>query len=79
MAELIEPDTSDEALDRLNCDARVRNALCRMPALYRQTLIDRFVRGHSVKRISHLKRVPVGTVLSRIFTAKRLLRKAWEA
>ncbi len=37
------------------------------------------MRGHSVGRIARQYRVPLGTVLSRIFKAKRLLRAAWEA
>jgi len=50
-----------------------------LPLTYRRTLIDRFVRGYSVKQIAKCERIPLGTVLSRIFKAKQLLRAAWEA
>ncbi len=77
--ELTVPDVLDETLERAECRARVRAALRRVPALYRRVLVDHFMRGHSVGRIARQYRVPLGTVLSRIFKAKRLLRAAWEA
>ena len=40
--------------------------------------MDHFIRGDSIKRIAQRDRIPAGTVLSRIFTGKRLLRAAWE-
>ena len=64
-------------LERSECRLKLRKALRGIPAVYRRTLVDHFVRGYSVKRISRQNRIPVGTVLSRIFTAKRLLREAW--
>ena len=76
---LIEPDLMDRALDRAACCRRLRLALKRLPAIYRGALVDHFVRGYSVKQIAKLQRIPLGTVLSRIFTAKRLLRRAWES
>jgi RNA polymerase sigma-70 factor (ECF subfamily) len=68
-----------EAQDRTDDSIRLRNALLQLPALHRRTLVDHFVRGYPVKRIAQRERIPVGTVLSRIFTAKRRLRAAWDA
>jgi len=76
--ELSEPDRVADALKRSECRGKLRKAPRQIPAVYRRTL-DHFVRGFSVKRISRQNRIPVGTVLSRIFAAKRLLRAAWEA
>jgi RNA polymerase sigma-70 factor (ECF subfamily) len=76
---LVEPDLMDQALDRAACCRRLRRALKRIPVFYRRTLVDHFVRGYSVKQIAKLRHIPLGTVLSRIFTAKRLLRRAWES
>ena len=76
---LIQPDLMDAAIDRAACCRRLRMALKRIPSNYRRTLVDHFVRGYSTKEISKLHRVPLGTVLSRIFNGKRLLREAWEA
>jgi RNA polymerase sigma-70 factor, ECF subfamily len=77
--ELREPDTLAPTLERSECLSQIRRALRQIPVVYRRTLVDHFVRGYSVKQISRRHRIPVGTVLSRIFAAKRLLRAAWEA
>jgi len=76
---LIQPDLMDAAIDRDNCCRRLRMTLKRVPVKYRRTLVDHFVRGYSVKQIAKLHRIPLGTVLSRLFYGKRLLREAWEA
>lgn len=72
------PDLLTQTLERRDCCKQVRTALRRIPSVYRRILVDHFVQGHSVKRIARNSRIPAGTVLSRIFTAKRLLRAAWE-
>ena len=77
--ELAAPDVLAPALERAECRSQIRKALRRIPVVYRRILTDHFVCGYSVKRISRQNRIPVGTVLSRIFAAKRLLRAAWEA
>ena len=58
---------------------KLRQALRQIPARYRQVLTDHFVHGFSTKQIARRDRIPLGTVLSRIFTGKRLLRRAWES
>ena len=75
--ELTEPDVLAQTLERSECCARLREALRQIPPVSRRTLVDHFIRGQSVKQIARRQRVPVGTVLSRIFTAKRLLRESW--
>jgi RNA polymerase sigma-70 factor, ECF subfamily len=78
-AELADPDLLSQVLDRAECCARLRRILRRIPTIYRQVLVDHFVRRRPTKLIAKRHRIPLGTVLSRIFTAKRLLRAAWEA
>lgn len=78
-AEFVEPDLLAQTLERQECCARLRRVLRRIPALYRTPLVDHFVRDRSIRQISRRRKIPVGTVLSRIFAAKRILRKAWEA
>jgi RNA polymerase sigma-70 factor (ECF subfamily) len=75
---LIEADLMDRAIDRDDCCRKLRWALRQIPVLYRRVLVDHFVRGFSTKQIAKRNRIPVGTVLSRIFSAKRRLRRAWE-
>jgi RNA polymerase sigma factor (sigma-70 family) len=76
---IAEPDDMARRFEQRECCPRVWKALRGLPRTYRRTLIDRFVRGYSVKQIAKCERIPVGTVLSRISKAKRLLRAAWEA
>ena len=76
---LVEPDLMDQAFDKAACCRMLRRVLKQLPAKYRGALIDHFVRGYSTKQIAKLQGIPVGTVLSRIFNAKRALRRAWEA
>ncbi len=75
--EFKEPDRLDDTLERAECRVKLRKALRKVPPVCRQTLVDHFVHGYSVKRIAQKDRVPVGTVLSRIFTGKKNLRRAW--
>ena len=75
---LIESDLSEET-EHSECRARLLRTLRQIPAIYRLVLIEHFIEGHSVRQIAKRERIPLGTVLSRIFTAKRLLREAWEA
>jgi RNA polymerase sigma-70 factor (ECF subfamily) len=80
---LKEPAESDrvngDAQDRANDALKLRKALNTIPEIYRRVLIDHLVFELSVKQIARRNRIPVGTVLSRIFTAKKLLRRAWES
>jgi RNA polymerase sigma-70 factor (ECF subfamily) len=75
---LIEADLMDRAIDRDDCCRKLRWALHQIPVPYRRVLVDHFVRRYSTKQIARRHRIPVGTVLSRIFSAKRRLRRAWE-
>ena len=76
---LVAPDLSEETEHRSECRARLLRTLRQIPAIYRRVLIEHFITGRSVREIAGRERIPLGTVLSRIFTAKRLLREAWEA
>src|SRR5713226_5070418 len=58
---------------------RIRQALNRIPAKHRRLLVDHFVSGQSTQQIARREGIPLGTVLTRIFTAKRYLRQAWKA
>ena len=78
-SDLVVPDLSEETEHRSECRARLLRTLRQIPTVYRKVLINHFIEGHSVRQIAKRERIPIGTVLSRIFTAKRLLREAWEA
>ena len=73
-----EPPQGEETLERVELVSRLRKALSQLPRIYRNALMDHFVRGHSVKQVARRQGIPFGTALSRIFKAKHLLRLAWE-
>ncbi len=75
---LVECDSIADRLDQSADRRRLEKAMQRMPAPYRRALKDHFVRGYSVRQIASRQAIPFGTVLSRIFTAKKLLRQTWE-
>jgi RNA polymerase sigma-70 factor (ECF subfamily) len=76
--EVMAPNPTDQAFERRECCPQIWKALRRVPRLYQRVLIDRFVRGLSVRQVAQRQRIPTGTALSRIFKAKQLLRSAWE-
>jgi len=75
--ELVVHDRFDDAHDRSEQALKIWRVLEAIPPAHRRALVDHFVHGRPVKVIARRERIPVGTVLSRIFTAKRRLREAW--
>jgi len=77
--ELAAPELVTDELEKRDDRLRLQNALVQVPIKHRRALIDHFVDGLSTREIARRERVPLGTVLSRIFTGKQLLRQAWES
>lgn len=68
-----------DELEKRDDRFRLQQALDRLPIKHRRALVAHFIDGLSIREVARRERVPSGTVLSRIFTGKQLLRKAWEA
>jgi RNA polymerase sigma-70 factor (ECF subfamily) len=81
-------EVSDETLDlegiSANVDAvnppfadadAVRRALAELPVEFREIVILREMEGFSYKEIADLAEVPIGTVMSRLARARKLLQK----
>ena len=64
---------------RMESDSAVRDALARLPEEQRTLLWLREVEGHSYAELAAVLDVPVGTVRSRLFTAREALRAIWLA
>jgi RNA polymerase sigma-70 factor (ECF subfamily) len=69
----------DDNFERSESGKRLVKALGHLEVILRQALTDHFIHRQSIGEISKRRRLPEGTVLSRIFNGKRHLRKAWEA
>jgi RNA polymerase sigma-70 factor (ECF subfamily) len=52
----------------------VREAVGRLPLAYREALVLAHIGGFSYREIAHILEVPIGTVMSRLFRARRFLR-----
>jgi RNA polymerase sigma-70 factor (ECF subfamily) len=75
-AELVEPDADPaEWLVRHEEEERFMKRLSELPAPLRDVLLLHFVEDFSLEDIAHITGVPLGTVKSRMYHAKRKLRE----
>jgi RNA polymerase sigma-70 factor (ECF subfamily) len=54
----------------------VRGAIAELPVEFREIVVLREMEGFSYKEIAELAEVPIGTVMSRLARARKLLRKS---
>jgi len=57
--------------------AQAREALARVPEPYREILTMYFLQDFSYEAISKKLKIPQGTVMSRLFKARKLLQETW--
>jgi RNA polymerase sigma factor (sigma-70 family) len=72
-----EPGDHLERLEREERRDQVWKALARVPAKCRRLLVDHYIHEFSIQEIARREGVPVGTIGSRLFAARQLLREAW--
>lgn len=72
------PSPADEAAKKLDAD-RVHSALATLPDIYREIITLYHLEGMLYREISDLTGIPMGTVMNRLFRARRKLREALEA
>ncbi len=65
-----------DLLDRIAVGPAIRAALAALPEVYRTAAILVDVEGESYESAAEVLEVPVGTVRSRLFRARRLLQKS---
>jgi len=75
----IAPLEIDSAVRSTEAAALVSDALGRLPEEQRTLLWLREVEGHSYDDLATILDVPIGTIRSRLFTAREELRKIWRA
>lgn len=67
----------EAALARKTEDQALRRLIAALPLAYRETLILREMEELSYQEIADATATPIGTVMSRLARARRLLQKAW--
>jgi len=65
-------------IDQFDYSTRLREIVRGMPAKYRQALMDHYFRNLTAQQAARRRKLPLGTALSRLFKAQKLLRKRWE-
>ena len=69
--------TNPETLASMNFNKRTLNeAIAALPAVFREVLVLRELEDLSYKDISRIVEVPIGTVMSRLSRARRLLQQS---
>src|SRR5215831_3526529 len=75
-----DPSAAIEGVNPQFADAdAVRRAIAELPLEFREIVILREMEGFSYKEISELADVPIGTVMSRLARARKLLQKTLTA
>jgi RNA polymerase sigma-70 factor (ECF subfamily) len=72
--ELPDPLTVDHDIDRRRQDLRLRQGLARLPAAQRAIVELTYFHGYGYAEIAELVNCPIGTVKTRMFHARRVLR-----
>jgi RNA polymerase sigma-70 factor, ECF subfamily len=72
---IAEPGNFVEALETQDAIDQLHRALERIPTVYRNVLISCYLNGETTHSFGERAGIPRGTVLSRMSTAKRLLRE----
>jgi RNA polymerase sigma-70 factor (ECF subfamily) len=68
--------TNAETINLRQADAEsVRRAIAELPVEFREMIVLREMEGFSYKEIADLSDVPIGTVMSRLARARKLLQK----
>ncbi|HAN63207.1 MAG TPA: RNA polymerase subunit sigma, partial [Rhizobiales bacterium] len=73
-----DPQTPEAALIAKTEAAEVRKAMASLPALFREVLVLREIHELDYRAIAEIAQVPIGTVMSRLARARRLLIAAMQ-
>jgi RNA polymerase sigma-70 factor (ECF subfamily) len=67
-----------DILEKSNLNSRVHNAINRLPEKFHTAVFLSYINDLSLEEIAQIEECPVGTVKSRVFRGKQILRKILE-
>ena len=67
-----------DILEKRNLNARVHNAINKLPEKFHTAVILSYFDELSLEEIAQIEQCPVGTVKSRVFRGKQILRQILE-
>jgi RNA polymerase sigma-70 factor (ECF subfamily) len=76
---LAEPDINNQKINTHMQHQQLHHAVSCVPKPYKQMLKWHFMDGMSYQAMARRLKIPTGTVMSRLFKARHLLRKAWQS
>ena len=71
-------ESPQDILEKSNLNSRVHNAINRLPEKFNTAVILSYLDELSIEEIAQIEECPVGTVKSRIFRGKQILRQILE-
>ena len=71
-------ESPQDILEKRNLSSRVHSAINRLPEKFQTAVILSYFNELSIEEIAHIEECPVGTVKSRIFRGKQILRQILE-
>ena len=75
---ILEPRSSDQSFGDLELRDRLEKAIARLPENYRLLIAAHYLRGVQYEALAEALNMPVGTVKTHLFRAKRQLRELLE-
>jgi RNA polymerase sigma-70 factor (ECF subfamily) len=74
----ISKESPQDVLEKRNLSSRVHNAINQLPEKFHTAVILSYFDELSIEQIAHIEECAVGTIKSRIFRGKQILRKILE-
>lgn len=76
--ETLDPGTADRAFAEIELKDRVQKAMAQLPLHYRVVIEGHYLKGQRYEDLAEALQLPLGTIKTHLFRAKRLLRELLE-
>lgn len=75
----LDPGAADRTFDEIELKDRVQKAMARLPLHYRVVIEGHYLKGQRYEDLAEALGLPLGTIKTHVFRAKRLLRELLES